>query len=93
MIEDATTKLSRMKKDSEWDVIDRDNFEANSRAINALYCALSVSEFHHIPSYTTAKEVWDVLQITHEGTKIVKTSRIQSLTTRFEELKMSENES
>ena len=93
MIEDATTKLSRLKKDSEWDVIDRNNFEANSVAINALYCALSMSEFHRVSSYTTDKEVWDILQITHEGTKTVKTSKIQMLTTRFEELRMLENES
>ena len=93
MIEDETTKLSRPKKDNEWSVIDRENYDANSRAINALYYAISVPEFHRVSSYTTAKEVWDVLQITYEGTKTVKTSRIQMLTTRFEELKMSENES
>ena len=63
MIEDAITKLPRLKKDNEWDVIDRENYEANSRAINAIYCALSVSEFHRVSSYMTAKEVWDVLQI------------------------------
>ena len=61
MIEDDTTKLSRPKKDNEWSVIDRENYDANSRAINALYCAISVPEFHRVSSYTTAKEVWDAL--------------------------------
>ena len=46
-----------------------------------------------ISSCTAAKEAWDALQTTHEGTKTVETSKLQMLTTRFKELRMSEDES
>ena len=41
----------------------------------------------------TVKEVWTILQTTYEGTKAVKDSEIQRLTTSFEEIKMDEDES
>ena len=40
-----------------------------------------------------AKEAWKILETTYEGTKKVKDTKLQMLTTRFEELKMSEDES
>ncbi|KAH7867389.1 hypothetical protein Vadar_032806 [Vaccinium darrowii] len=91
-IEDATTKKMRAKEDTEWISADNESFEANSKALGAIYGALSKTEFSRISTCTTAKEAWDILQVTHEGTKTVKTSKIQMLTTRFEELRMSEDE-
>ena len=41
----------------------------------------------------TVKEVWTILQTTYEGTKAVKDSQLQRLTTSFEEIKMDEDES
>ena len=38
-----------------------------------------------------AKEVWQVLETTYEDAKKVKDTKLQMLTTRFEELKMSED--
>ncbi|KAF5462373.1 hypothetical protein F2P56_018390, partial [Juglans regia] len=38
------------------------------------------------------KEAWDILEITHEGTKAVKNSKLQMLTTSFEELRMKDDE-
>ena len=40
-----------------------------------------------------ANEAWQILGTTYEGTKKVKDTKFQMLTTRFEELKMSEDES
>ena len=40
-----------------------------------------------------AKELWKILETTYEGTKKVKDTKFQMLTTQFEELKMSEDES
>ncbi|CAM8931769.1 unnamed protein product [Rhodiola kirilowii] len=39
-----------------------------------------------------AKEAWDILQIAFEGTDKVRNSRMQAVTTRFEEMKMKESE-
>ena len=41
----------------------------------------------------TAKEAWTILETTYKGTKEVKDTKLQTLTTRFEEVKMSEYES
>ena len=65
----------------------------NSRALNALFSAVTNEEFKNISSTETAKEAWTILQTTYEGTKAVKDSKLQRLTTSFEEIKMEENES
>ena len=39
----------------------------------------------------TAKEAWKILKTTYEGTKKVKDTKFQMLTTRFEELKMGDD--
>ena len=66
---------------------------ANSKAINTILCGVSTDEFHRILHVKIAKEVWTILETTYEGTKKVKDTRLQMLTTRFEEVKMSDNES
>ena len=49
--------------------------------------------FDMISHFTIAKEAWQILEKTYEGTKKVKDTKLQILTTCFEELKMSEDES
>ena len=41
----------------------------------------------------TAKEIWDKLRVTHEGTTQVKESKIALLSNQYEMFKMLENES
>ena len=54
---------------------------------------MSLDEFHRISHITIAKEAWEILETTYDGTKKVNDTKLQMLTTRFEELKMSEDES
>ena len=61
--------------------------------MNAIFCGVSPNEFHRISHITVAKEAWEILETTYEGTKKVKDTKLQILTTWFEELKMSEDES
>ena len=65
----------------------------NSRALNALFSAVTNEEFKKISSTKTTKEAWTILQATYEGTKAVKDSKLQRLTTSFEEIKMEEDKS
>ena len=65
----------------------------NSRALNALFSAVTNEEFKKISSTETAKEAQTILQTTYEGTKAIKDSKFQRLTTSFEEIKMEEDES
>lgn len=64
----------------------------NSKGIHALFMALSPEEFRRVSMCETAKEVWDILETTHEGTKIVKNSKLQMLASRFEEVRMKDDE-
>ena len=60
--------------------------------MNALFNAVTNEEFKKISSTETAKEAWTILQTTYKGTKAVKDSKLQRLTTSFEEIKMKEDE-
>ena len=57
------------------------------------FCGVSSDEFYRISHITVAKEAWEILETTYEGMKAVKDTKLQMLATRFEELKMSEDES
>ena len=57
------------------------------------FYGVSPDEFHRISHITIAKEAWQILETTYEGTKKVKDTKLQMVTTQFEELKMSEEES
>ena len=48
----------------------------NSRALNALFSAVTNEEFKKISSTETAKEAWIILQTTYESTKVVKDSKL-----------------
>ena len=78
---------------TDWDEAKIKAANFNSRALNALFSAVTNEEFKRISSTETVKEAWTILQITYEGTKTVKYSKFQRLTTSFEEIKMQEDES
>ena len=65
----------------------------NSRALNALFSAVTNEEFKKISSIETAKEAWTILQTTYEGIKAITDSKLQRLTTSFKEIKMEDDES
>jgi len=49
--------------------------------------------FRLIKQCTVANNAWQILKTTHEGTTKVKSARLQLLTTKFENLRMLEDES
>ena len=57
-----------VKPEDEWDDNDLKIMQANAKAINVLYCALDPIEFNRIFTCDTAKEIWDRLEVTYEGT-------------------------
>ncbi|XP_022853916.1 uncharacterized protein LOC111375345, partial [Olea europaea var. sylvestris] len=64
----------------------------NSKGLHALFMAVSPEEFRRVSMCETAKEVWDILETTHGGTKTVKNSKLQMLTSRFEKMRMKDDE-
>ena len=89
-VEIGWTRLKATK--STWDKVALATANANSKALNAIFCGVSPEEFHRISHITVAKKAWEILETTYEGTKKVKDTKLQMLTTRFEEIKMSEDE-
>ena len=75
-----------------WDDAKIKTANFNSKALNALFNAVTNEEFKKISSIETAKEAWTILQTTYKGTKAVKDSKLQRLTTSFKEIKMKEDE-
>jgi len=61
--------------------------------LNALFSAITNEEFKKISSTNNAKEAWTILQNTYKGTKAVKNSKLQRLTTSFVEIRVDEDES
>ena len=74
---------------AEWDKVALTLANANSKVINTIFYGVSTDEFHRISHVKTAKEAWKILETTYEGIKKVKDTKLQMLTTRFEEVKMS----
>jgi len=64
----------------------------NDKALHALCQALSPYEFTRISNCESTKDAWQILEITCEGTKLVKSAKLQMLISRFEEIKMLDNE-
>ena len=64
----------------------------NSRALNALFCGVTNEEFKKISCTEVAKEAWTILETTYEGTKVVKTVKLQRITSNFEEIRMEKDE-
>ncbi|GAV85408.1 UBN2 domain-containing protein, partial [Cephalotus follicularis] len=61
--------------------------------MHVFYCALGPNEFNRIRSCLSAKEIWDKLESTHEGTNQVKDSRIDMLIHEYELFEMRHYES
>ena len=59
--------------------------------MNAIFNAVSMEEFKRISNveHTT----WNILQTVYEGTKAVKINKLQQLTSKFESIRMSDDES
>ena len=61
--------------------------------MNAIFNAVSLQEFKRISNVKVAHTAWNILQIVHEGTKAVKINKFQQLTSKFESIRMSNDES
>ena len=70
---------------STWDKTTLSTANTNNKALNAIFCGISLDEFNRISHVTIAKEVWQILETTYEGTKKVKDTKLQMLNTCFED--------
>jgi len=65
---------------------------SNDKALHAICQALSPSEFARISNFEIAKDAWQIIETTYEGTQLVKFAKLQMLISKFVEIKMLEEE-
>ncbi|XP_070007458.1 uncharacterized protein [Nicotiana sylvestris] len=64
---------------------DLKKWKKNAKDKKWLVCGLGPDKYSRIQSYTTAKKIWDTLQVAHEGTP-QEGETIQEMYTRFTSL-------
>ena len=60
--------------------------------MNAIFNSIFLEEFRRISNVEVAHTAWNILQTMHEGTKAVVINKLKQLATRFESIKMSDDE-
>ncbi|PNX84707.1 gag-protease polyprotein, partial [Trifolium pratense] len=84
--------VSTPKPEENWTKEEDELALGNSKALNALFNGVDTKMFKLIKHCVVAKDAWEVLKTYNEGTKKVKMAKLQLLTTKFENLKMKEDE-
>ena len=64
----------------------------DSKAKKLLYFGLGPDEYTRISECESVKEIWNALQVAHEGTNQVKQSRIELLVRKYELFEMNDKE-
>ncbi|KAH9770963.1 hypothetical protein KPL71_012543 [Citrus sinensis] len=80
------------KPSRDWNEFEKRKASLNSKAMNALFCALDKKEFHRVSSCESANEIWHKLEVVYEGTNQVKESKISRYTRQYELFRMEQNE-
>ncbi|CAM8931978.1 unnamed protein product [Rhodiola kirilowii] len=80
------------KPEALWTEVDDKASMGNSKAMNAIFSGVDENVMKLIINCEVAKEAWDILQMAYEGTDKVGNSRMQIVTTKFEEMKMKDSE-
>ncbi|GMI76746.1 hypothetical protein HRI_001343900 [Hibiscus trionum] len=72
---------------------ERRRMQVNDKALHVIFCALGPDIYSKVSSIENAKEVWDTLETTYEGTSDVKETKIGLLNLNYENFKMDPDES
>jgi hypothetical protein len=81
------------KKEEDYIEADYKKAEKNSKAISLLQNGMVATEFDRFSTCSSAKEIWDGLELAYEGTTVVKKQRIDFLIRKYELFAMEQNES
>ncbi|VFQ98024.1 unnamed protein product [Cuscuta campestris] len=80
------------KTEEEFTDEDCKKMELNAKAINMIYCGVNADDYRKISRCETAKQMWEKLEVTYEGTAQVREAKIDHLTHEYELFSMKENE-
>ncbi len=73
-------------KIDEWTKKEENACNWNSKGLQAICMIVSQDEFNRISMCELAKEAWIILEVSHEGTKMVKNSNLQMLIPNLKKL-------
>ncbi|KAG8489442.1 hypothetical protein CXB51_017819 [Gossypium anomalum] len=85
-------ELAKPKEKNQYTPKENKEAQANSKTIYAIFSGVDMEQFKMISTCKTTKEVWTILQNQHERNTAVRMSKLQILTTKFENMKMNEDE-
>ncbi|XP_057870879.2 uncharacterized protein LOC131077401 [Cryptomeria japonica] len=71
---------------------EKKQYEMNARAKHAILCGLTKDVFVKIMHCKSAHEIWEKLENIYQGNEKVKQSKILTLKTQFEEMRMKDDE-
>ena len=81
------------KPKQEWDELNKKKVQLNGKVVYILQCVIDRNEFNCVWKCKLAKEIWRLLENTHEGTNQVKESTINILVHDYELFSMKDFES
>ncbi|CAM8997789.1 unnamed protein product [Rhodiola kirilowii] len=81
-----------VKPEALWTDTDEKASVGNAKVMNAIFSGVDENVFKLIANYEIVKEAWDILRTAYEGTDKVRHSRMPMVTTKFEDLRMKEDE-
>lgn len=79
---DRPTDVSTWTKDK---LVD---YNWNSKGSHVIFIFVSSEQFKCMSMCETCKEAWDILETIHKKIMILKNSKLQMLTSRFDEIRM-----
>ena len=85
--------LPIIKPEAEWGNNEFAVAEFNNKAMYVITCALSRTEYNRFCSFKIAKELWDALKISYEGTEDVRLRKTVTLQREYEMFSMEKDES
>ena len=89
MTDDKT--LAPKPKDR-WTDQEKATSKFNSKALTAIFSSVDLDQFKIIQGCESAKEAWDILTNNFEGNTSVRKTRIDHLASKFENLRMTDDE-
>ncbi|KAI9186473.1 hypothetical protein LWI28_017623 [Acer negundo] len=81
-----------LKPKRQWNAQEFETSKWNRKAMYAILYAMDKNQYKLIQNTRIAKEAWDILKVAHEGTEVVKDSKLQVLQNQFKMLMIEENE-
>ena len=81
------------KPSSQLSELKKRKMSLNSKAMNALFCALDKKEFHRVFSCESIQEIWNKLEVVYEGTNQVKECKISRFIRQYKMFQMESYDS